>query len=97
MGQGFHFSQEDMLLILGEITIQSYKIIHDLKNYQMQKSALDIFYPYVLTHLAAISWEPTVYRHWACGWDLWNKKELQESLGSPSQSHDPLDNSDKGT
>lgn len=96
MGQGFQFSQEDMLLILGEITIQCYKIIHDLKIYQVQKSAPDIFYPYVFTHLAAISWEPTVYRHWAHGCDLWSKKELQESLGSPSQSHDPLDNSDKG-
>ena len=55
MGQGFQFSQEDMLLILGEITIQCYKIIHDLKIYQVQKSAPDIFYPYVFTHLAAIS------------------------------------------
>lgn len=53
MGQGFHFSQDDMLLILGEITIQCYKITHDLKIYQVQKSAPDIFFSYVL-----LTWQP---------------------------------------
>lgn len=53
MGQRFHFSQDDMLLILGEITIQCYKITHDLKIYQVQKSAPDIFFSYVL-----LTWQP---------------------------------------
>lgn len=53
MGQGFQFSQEDMLLILGEITIQCYKTIRDLKISQVQKSALTFF---ILMYL--LTWQP---------------------------------------
>lgn len=58
-----HFSQDDILLILVEITVQCHPIIYESKTYEVQKSIPEFFYSYAFIHLADIAGIPTLYRY----------------------------------
>lgn len=58
-----HFSQDDILLILAEITVQCHTIIYESKMYEVQKSIPEVSYSYAFIHLADIAGISTIYRH----------------------------------